>query len=176
MSLFQNMTSKRLVEVEIFPMSMIKTFLRVHHAHDDELLTYLMQVSLDLVENEFNKTLLLTKRTVEHDNVRFVLPFAPVVEIQEVKCNGRVMQPADYKPRLVGDSQEVNLPFAWKDRTIQVTYLAGYGKKAEDIPSALRHEVLRALEMLYENRSVPLEERKSHWLRARRSYHNYLVG
>lgn len=157
---------------QLFELPMLKSHLRVTSDEHDTLLTYLMTVATDWVENELGKTLLTQRLRVMHDNNSFCLPFGPVQKVLRVIYNKKEISPNDFSLEPQGDSLKITVPFRWKTSIVDVIYEAGFGNASEDVPSSLRHAVLGTIEYLYRHKGDlnALKDQTTPWLRAYRSY------
>jgi hypothetical protein len=109
---------------------------------------------------------------VAHDNNSFCLPFGPVQKVLTVSYNKKDLQQNDFTAEPKGDSLKITVPFRWKTSIVEVTYEAGFGQEADDVPSSLRHAVLGTIEYLYRHKGDlnALKDQTTPWLRAYRSY------
>lgn len=157
----------------LFPLQMLKDILLINTDHTDMQLAYYLRVATAWVEDNLNKSLLRKTLLVKHNNTRFCLPYGPVCRIIEVKYHKTVLRPDQYTQAIKGDSLIIEVPFHWgKDRTVEVTYEAGYGDHPDDVPQALRHAVLGTVSYLYDNQGdkALLEQYTAPWLQAHRLY------
>lgn len=157
---------------QLFELAFLKSHLNISTKDHDVLLTYLMTVATDWVENQLGKTFLTQILKVTHNNNCFALPFGPVQEVIKVIYNKQELGPNNYVVDPEGDSLKITVPFRWKTTMVEVTYKAGYGVEADRVPSALRHAVLGTIEYLYNNKGDlrTLNDQTAPWLRAYRCY------
>jgi|688.fasta_scaffold1460791_1 uncharacterized phiE125 gp8 family phage protein len=157
----------------IFDLKFIKNYMRVSGDDHDASLTYLMEVATDWVEEELGKTLITQTRNVIHRNNSFRLPYGPILKVLKVVYHKQELKEGDYTLEPLGDSVLLTVPFRWKCPEVDVTYEAGFGESAEEVPSVLRHAVLGTLEYLFEHKGdiTSLENQSAPWLKAHRSFH-----
>lgn len=74
---------------------------------------------------------------------------APAVSVSTVSVDGDELDEDGYS--MVGDVLVLD-PFTYANTSLSVTYIAGYGAEAKDVPAALRLAVLRLAASCYENK------------------------
>ena len=158
-----------------FELSFVKTFLRITHDEDDELLAHIMTTAVEWVERELEKTLLTKEIYVAHDNNRFLIPCGPVQSVTSVKRKGATLEEGkDYTLTPRGDSFVIETPFRWKSAKLEIEFKAGFGDTAQEVPPTLKNAVLGTIGYLYENRGrineKELYEQATPWLHSHRCY------
>ena len=152
-----------------------KLFLRVDHAHEDDLITLLIVAAREAVEAAIGQAL-ITRRVRESLDIWVreaaqgaVLGLGPVTDVLAVRLladNGSQSVLDEDRYRLEGHRDRPRLVFAAgvpatlrQIGGIEIEYECGYADGAEDLPVALRLATLQIVASLYELRqgeaSVP---------------------
>jgi uncharacterized phiE125 gp8 family phage protein len=162
-------------EENFIELPVAKSYLRIHHDLEDELLNRLIHAATTWVEESTGKTLTPKTWQYTHNNSRFFLPNPPVLEILEVKLKGKKLNPDQYTVTHAHGRTSIEVPFTWQKNSLCVTYKTGYGPALKDIPPTLYQAVLTTLAYLYENRSPQGTEAPSTtvtpWIQYHRYYH-----
>lgn len=151
----------------------VKNFLKIDFENDDELIASLIVSAREWCEKYTSRAFIgqtLKAHFQEHSEI-VRLPYAPIISISSVtrvreddsttltvnsdyyvmgvqdKYLSLTTQSADYFTP--GTSPLDNLR-AW---SLEVQYVAGYGYKASDVPSAIRSAIVRLASYYYENRN-----------------------
>lgn len=147
--------SAKLLEAQTEPivgLDEIKRFARVSHDDDDFLLEGLIKTATAWVEEATGKSLLKKKWSYSHNNNVLSLPHGPVLKVLEVNYGRRTLDAKDYTLRQEKNTTVVEVPFSWNRRKVTVIYTAGFGDKADDVPSTLKQAVMSTVTYIYENR------------------------
>ncbi len=159
----------------LFSEKFMKTYLRLPDNESSQTLFHLLDVAMDWVEDQLNKTFLKKTIKVSHRNHRFTLPYGPILKVLEVFVKEKKIPETGYTltPTIAGESIIITLPFQWKSPEISVVYEAGYGMKKSDVPSVFQHAVLEILSLLYEHRGevAILQDYTAPWLQTHKLYH-----
>ncbi len=152
----------------------VKVYLRIQHRQEDALLSSLITLATQWIEDATGKTLLQKTWSYTHQNTWLILPKPPILDILEVRTKRRVLQPREYEIYDYRGSKCVEIPFVWERRTLTVTYQAGFGTSPDEIPLALHQAVPTTVAHLYENRfsdekTVPFP-RVQPWIQYHRTY------
>lgn len=151
----------RLVQPALEPVSLeeVKLFLRVEHDAEDALLTTLIAAAREGAERLLNLSCI--QQRWQWETVPFCgaisLPFGPVHSVVDVAL--REQEASDWT---ACDSENYHLrgnSIIFTDAPAsgvqaRVTYEAGFGEVAADVPATLRHALLRHIGALYETRSA----------------------
>ena len=134
----------------------IKEYVRQDSDRDDHLLSGLIQTATTWVEEATSKTLLKKKWLYQNKNTLLRLPRGPIIDVEEVKVGHKTLSKKDYRVIDQGGSAKIEMPFSWHQKTVSITYTAGFGEKVEDIPETLRHAIKSTVAYIYDNRySLP---------------------
>lgn len=156
---------RRTLDASAEPVSLVeaKAFLRVDHDDENDLINQQIKAARTFCERETRRAMLeqtwvLTSATMPAKGLG--LPNPPLIEVSSVEYRDddgawQTLDAAEYEAdfyeeptRLVltGDAPSTGTHRdAWK-----VTYVAGYGESAIDVPEDLRSAVLLELKALYE--------------------------
>ena len=145
-----------------------KLYLRIDHAHEDELIATLIGAAREAVEAAIGRALIarrvresldIWRREAAQGAVLGLGPVTDVIAVRLLADNGSqsVLDPERY--RFDGDRDRPRLVFAAGVPTalrdvggIEIEYECGYAEDASDLPVALRLAVLQIVASLYELR------------------------
>lgn len=148
-----------------------KAHLRIDRSDEDAYIASLITVARQGAENRTERTLINTtwKLTIDAFPEAILLPVPPIVSVQSIAYINYagatvVLDPADYvldrasEPGWVTPAIGKTFPSALGINSVTVTYVAGYGALAADVPAPIRHWILLAVGEMYDgNRSVSAE-------------------
>lgn len=176
---FRSITRATQPTLEPVTLAEAKQHLRVDSHDDDAYIAGLIRASREWVEEYLDRTLVLTQWTVRLDRFppdsteEVELPRPPMATAGTATAISvtytleagttaaystslfrvdRDSTPGAIKP-LYGQTWP---PHRQDDNSIAVTYWAGYGPNASDVPAAIRHAMLMLIGFWYENRSTVL--------------------
>ena len=176
---FRSITRATQPTLEPVTLAEAKQHLRVDSHDDDAYIAGLIRASREWVEEYLDRTLVLTQWTVRFDRFppdsteEVELPRPPMATAGTATAISvtytleagttaaystslfrvdRDSTPGAIKP-LYGQTWP---PHRQDDNSIAVTYWAGYGPNASDVPAAIRHAMLMLIGFWYENRSTVL--------------------
>ncbi len=158
------------------PVSLVdaKAFMRVDGGYDDSLTATLITAARQGVEEYLRRSLITQtwKLTNYFHDSRIFLPRGLVTEILEVKSIDSagvevVMPSTTYH---LDSPDYLSFLYAYSGERVQITYHAGYGELAADVPAAIRHGIMNYAAALYENRGQPLPQQIMDSLSAYRHY------
>jgi len=166
---------KTTVEPQIEPVTVkeLKDYLKLDYTTDDALLTALICSARQWAEKYTSRSFICRtlKAHFENHSEKVRLPYAPIYSVTTVtrvreNQSSTLTLNSDYYVNGVADKYLTlsslgfgNVPpgvspldnlQSWN---LEVTFVAGYGYSASDIPSGIRHGVLRLAGYLYENRN-----------------------
>lgn len=163
------MTPKRITDATVEPVSLAeaKLHLRVDHADEDALITRLIKVARVAAEDRTERSLITTTWQITLDAFpdAIALPMPPllsVTSLQYIDLAGvlRTLSPADYIVDTASQPGYVvpGVDKAWPDtqariNAVTVTYTAGYGATAADVPAPITQWILLAIGDMYANRA-----------------------
>ncbi len=147
------------------PLPEAKHFLRVTHDADDSKIAATIEAATTLIEGMTGRTLITKSvdRIFPRFLNRFEIPGQPVQAVASVKYwdenNARQTVAAENYRTFVSDGQTFLIravDYDWPsiaDRTdaVTVTWFAGYGDTAADVPSIAREFVMMVTRYLYDN-------------------------
>lgn len=159
----------------VLDIAFVKSFLRIPTDKEDALLSDLIATATEWVENQIERSILQKTLKVMHYNHSFPLPQGPVLKVIEVKKKGKVLSLEKEEYELVdqGHATYLKTPFSWRNTKIEVTYEAGFARKPQDVPQALRHAILGTVKYLYKGGAINAKEiydQTAPWLQAYREY------
>lgn len=137
--------SVRAVEVEE-----LSNFLKLPDIPDDDArLSILIDAAIAVVEADLNRAtinrqVMETVRRPKRYGV-FQTSLAPVVSVSEITVDGEVVSEDDYNATADTDDGFIDFIGSQLPRVaskMQVTYIAGYGETATDVPAAIRYAIL----------------------------------
>lgn len=151
---------ERITAPALEPLSLTETklFLRVDTTNEDALITSLIKVAREGAETYTGRSLNTQSHRlrVEGDMPStIVLPKGPVISIQTVATSslGQSQQTLDAaRYRLINPRGVLQLFNAPTGDTLTITYAAGYGDNASDVPSLIRQGMLHHIAQMFENR------------------------
>jgi uncharacterized phiE125 gp8 family phage protein len=156
----------------------IKSFLHLEHDLDDYLLNVLITTARELVEKFLGRSLITQKLQYQNQveicaeptrllnvtegcpfgmNVNIALPNAPIIEVTDLMCNGARVEEPNFKLTTVGDREILSLQTkkcTGQPLDISAQYTAGYGDKAEDVPSTIRLAIMLVVSRVYKDRDL----------------------
>lgn len=156
--------------VQPITLSEVKAQCRVSDTDSDTLLTSLIAAAVDLVDGDGALGRAMITQTwaqwvpLSPARVRLRMgPFQELTGVHYYDADG-VLQEAtlsDYEIRKAGDfvTVEPKSGFAWpstqsRGDAIRLTYVAGFGDAASDVPQGIRHALLMLVAHWYENREA----------------------
>lgn len=159
--------SQMTAPIEPVSLAYAKTFLRIDHDHEDELIGDLITIARIRVETMTRH--ILISREIDHcvpgDSTQSVkLSAAPIGSIISVKVtdqNGSELTLSEDQYRVTRRGEFLTIdpvhPSGWAGFTarideVVVTYLAGYGESGNDVPHPFRQAILLLLAQSYELR------------------------
>ena len=148
----------------VLTLTEVKTHLNVTHDDEDIYLTSLIDTATAMVDGPAGIGLAMVHQSYRASadalDKTFSIPLTPVSAITSItyldsEGESVTVEPSTY--RLDGDSKpaRVFLDEAITDAkagTVKVTFVAGFGDEAADVPQDLRHALLMVLTGLYEGR------------------------
>ena len=154
-----HITVERVTAPAVQPLSLaeVKLFLRIEHALEDALLATLIAAACEAAEAATGRSLITQSQRVriggDHYGV-ITLPRGPIQTIQTVASvldgASTTLDPEHYRLHAArGLVQLLSTPAADE---IVITYVAGYGDEAADVPSLIRQGMLQHVAKLYEQR------------------------
>lgn len=176
---FRSITRTTQPTIEPVTLAEAKQHLRVDGHEDDAYIAGLVRAAREWVEEYLDRTLILTQWTVRGDRFppdstdEIELPRPPMatagtataISVTYTLEDGttaaystnlfrvdRHSTPGAVKP-LYGQTWP---PHRQDDNSLAITYWAGYGANANDVPAAIRHAMLMLIGFWYENRSTVL--------------------
>jgi uncharacterized phiE125 gp8 family phage protein len=159
------MTPKRFVPPAVEPVTLAqaKAHLRLDHNDDDDYITALISVARTAAEDRTERTLINTTWKLTLDNFPDAIPLLmpPTVSVTSVlyaDITGTpvVLNSQDYvvdtvsEPGWIVPATGTRFPETLGVNAVVVTYVAGYGASASDVPGPIRHWVLLAIGDLYD--------------------------
>jgi len=137
----------------------VKLFLRIEHDEDDDIIDMLIVTVREAAEAWTGRSLITQSqrmRLVGHDCGIVTLLRGPVQSIQTVEAVndgvGVTVDPGLYRLHAArGILQMLQVPYA---QELVITYVAGFGDAAGDVPSLIRQGMLQHVAQLYENREA----------------------
>jgi hypothetical protein len=149
---------------EILTLEEVKTYLRISSDQEDDFLKIIMRAARAHVESLTGRALLkqqwvlgikppypegspLVKR--EGKRLEISLPWPPLLEVEEVKMDGKTIAHEVEENRVLLSS------LFW-DKEISIIYWAGYGETADVLPPDLKMAVLMATRFFYDNQKGDL--------------------
>jgi uncharacterized phiE125 gp8 family phage protein len=167
------MNPQRFVPPAIEPLTVseVKAHLRIDRSDEDSYLSSLITVARQAAETRMERTLIQStwKLTLDRFPDAILLSMPPIVSVQSVSYTNSagvsvVLSASDYvvdaisEPGWVVPAQGKSFPQALGINAVTVTYVAGYGSLASDVPAPIRHWLLLAIGEMYDgNRSVSAE-------------------
>ncbi len=151
---------ERITAPALEPLSLTETklFLRVDTTNEDTLITSFIKVAREAAETYTGRSL----NTQSHRLIvegcipdTILLPKAPIISIQTVvvSTRGANMQTVDTaRYRLINPRGVLQLFNTPTGDTLTITYAAGYGDNASDVPSLIRQGMLHHIAQMFENR------------------------
>jgi uncharacterized phiE125 gp8 family phage protein len=162
------------VEPQVEPITIkeLKDYLKLDYTTDDAMLTALICTARQWAEKYTSRAFICRtlKAHFENHNEKVRLPYPPinsVTTVTRVRDNesSALTLNTDYYVNGVADkyltltslsTSNVTPGISPRDNlrawNLEVTFIAGYGYSREDVPSGIRHGVLRLAAYLYENR------------------------
>lgn len=143
--------------VEPVSLADVKTYLRIDHTDDDSFLNDLIEAARDAAETYLRRSLITQTWVLTYDeNIPFHvdLPHGPVQSITSVVAEAEdtstvSVNSAAYK-LLANDVLRVEGYVS--SHKIHVTYVAGYGDAASDVPAPIRQGIIHHVGMIVERR------------------------
>lgn len=150
----------RITAPALEPLSLVETklFLRVDTTAEDTLITSLIKVAREAAE-------IFTGRSLNTQSHRFILegvlpetiilPKSPIISVQTVSvslrgANAQTLDAARY--RLINPRGVLQLFDSPSGDTLTITYAAGYGDNASDVPSLIRQGMLHHIAQMFDSR------------------------
>ncbi len=170
----QNTSVKELIAPTVEPISVteVKAFLKLDHDADDSLITDLIIAARLYCEQVTGRSFIMRQYQYmldqwPNEKLQILsLPKPPLLDVVSIhyydEKEVRQLYPAEYyysdavstPGRLVLKSN-VTPPITYrKAAAIEITYHAGYGHVATDVPAPLRQAILRLTAYLYEHRDM----------------------
>lgn len=146
--------------------SEVKAHLRADLSEDDPLIVGLIQAAREWAEGYLQRSLITQTWQLSRDYLTPVihLPQGPVQSVSSfeyVDDQGVTQTLASTEYRVDTDSDPARITRAWGKswpsiryvtNAVQITFVAGYGDSASDVPRPIRHGMLMAIGHWYENR------------------------
>lgn len=131
-------------DVPLFPLGLLRTYLRLNGGifgsedvqEENDFLLFSLNNARKLIEEQTQRSILPKYIRMEHRNIRFELPFGPVVHVDKVFYHGRALEKnKDYTLRRLGETYvlEIKKYSFQRDQRVEVFYYTGYGNHG--IPS-----------------------------------------
>ena len=144
--------------LEPISIDILKIHLRLEHDREDNYLTHLIQTSRQQIEANTKRCLIAQKWAIEikEGKEEIVLPHTPLLKIEEIAIKAlrgekRILNPQLFPITMKGDIAVLS-NFIAISGPIRITYIAGYGDNAEDVPSPLKQAILMLAAYYYEHR------------------------
>jgi len=150
------MTAKLITPPSTEPITVeeAKIFLRIDSDEEDELLSSLISAARLYAEKYTARSFITQTWEIKTHVIanKLYLPYPPVQRIDSITVNGEAL-PDNRYALLPEDILYVITPvYTTKADGIAITYAAGYGNTAEDVPRDIRQAILITVAGLYENR------------------------
>lgn len=148
-----------------------KLHLRVDHDDEDDLIQGLIEAAREKAETFTRRRLLETTEILELDRFplgggAIKLPWTPLVSVTSITYldadgDSQTLDSASY--RVVADKVSASIAleydYSWPGTravpaAVRVTYVAGFGASASDVPRAIRQGMLLLIAHWYENREA----------------------
>ena len=162
-----SLPSQPVAGAEPISLSYAKTFLRVDHDHEDQLISDLITLSRIRVE-QMTRHVLITRsdaKTLPIDcPVTLKLSVAPLIQVDgicvtDADGSEHEIGAQDYKVTRRGDCTHIALTgqsrwSAYSDNgeMVSIRYTAGFGPSTDDVPHPFRQAILLLLGQSYEHR------------------------
>ncbi|SHK68677.1 head-tail connector protein [Halomonas caseinilytica] len=148
--------SRRIVEPTEEPITLAeaKTQARIDHDHEDDFVASLIATARDVAEQRLGRALITQtweQRGLPRDGV-IELRRWPAIEVVSVEDAAGELAPEAWKAE-VGEFPEVRL-INYQGGPVTVTYTAGYGDAADDVPESIRRWMFVAVATMYEHREA----------------------
>ncbi len=151
------------------PLALAKTFLRVDHDAEDELITEFIGSAVTRIETQLSRALITrTYRLTVPATIGPLIPIKPVpvarvtdVRVVDDDDTEVVIAASEYYLNLRKEPAELRLrsgsfaTYLAQAREVQITFAAGYGDAPSDIPLPLRQAILLLTAQSYEHRGQP---------------------
>ncbi|WP_068087696.1 head-tail connector protein [Polycladidibacter stylochi] len=148
-------------------LAMARMHLRISHAHENELISHLIQSARQQVEQMTGRALInqLWRLYIEDvpQSGRITLPKAPVSQITSITAYDGAGYPVlidqdKWRSKLNANPPALQLlPLAEikakAQNGLEVDFIAGYGESAESVPEALKTAILLLVGFWYEHRT-----------------------
>lgn len=163
---------------EPITLDQLKTFLRITHNEEDDLLQLLLLSARENLEQQLDKSFIsqtlstnitIDPRQDKQKNYRIIaghiaiqIHHTPVQNIQQVQLIDRHNTITNVPINKVSMTQKdtstlLVIPAVWHAQ-VRITFVAGYGDTPDDVPAPLRQAILVAAAHMYGNRSEILEK------------------
>lgn len=145
---------------EPISMAQAKLFLRIDHAEEDTLLAMFITAAREAAEEALGKSLITQSQRLYvpcPKSTLLALPRGPVQSIQTVATEDGAGEQATLDSdtyRLHAGRGLLQLYHTVTAPTLIVTYVAGFGDGAEDVPSIIRQGLLNHVAAFYETRET----------------------
>ncbi len=163
-------------DVEPVTLAEARLHLRVDVDDDDELISALIVVARELVEQVTRRALISQSWELLRDafpaTPTVALPLPPLQAVDGITYTDstgvtHTFSAADYEVDTAGTPGRIALPSAsaWPSDTlaavngVQIAFTAGYGDAGADVPTAIRQALLLLVGHLYENREAVTDTR-----------------
>jgi len=163
--------------VEPLSLTEVKNWLKVSATSDDDLITMLLASTRETIEDRLN--IRFITQTVEQYSDRIptsdeiqldTFPVQSVTSV-EYKTGGSYSTFSSDAYTLDTNKQPGRVylkdSYSWpttdaEQQAIKITYVAGFGDTAADVPTKYKTLILHAVAYAYENRMNPVQERKTY--------------
>lgn len=148
--------------VEPISLSQVRLFLRIEHNEEDTLLGMFITSAREAAETALGRSLITQSQRLYVPCVKstlIALPRGPVQSIQTVAVEQEdgstvTLDSDTYRLHTGRGLLQLNSPV--RIGTLAVTYVAGYGDTAEEVPSIIRQGMLNHVAAFYESRETQL--------------------
>ncbi len=140
--------------VEPLSLHEVKEHLRVIGGDEDLLIASLIPVAREMAEMETRRALVSQVWRDRYALAPETLTLRrwPVQSISAIRVGGELIDLADVSVEL-GDNAAVS-SLLWRGKGVEVTYVAGYGDHAADVPASLRQWMLLQIGAMYADRQA----------------------
>lgn len=141
----------------------VKDYLKISHSEEDELLNEMIKTASIRFEKYTSQALLMQTWQVTYRQcarVSLTLPISPAQEIVQIKLTSLTGHLTTFDKSCYELDTKMNelvfdiYPYSY---LLRIEFKAGYGTKAEDIPTDIKSAILSHLAHAYEHRGVDID-------------------
>lgn len=150
----QNIKTSAVLALE---QDMVKQYLKIDNEEEDALLSSMIECAVKAFELHTNIALLDQEWRVifkMNSALKFDIPMQPLKKITQIYAmnySGVMHDMMNYH-KVIGES--VLLDYLPHQAQLSIQFLAGIAASADDIPSDIKHELLKHVAFLYQNRGI----------------------